>query len=91
VSDGLLLVPVEEADFGIRDDGATFHLRPASEAGCAWVAAHHNDDELTLEGGVAVEPRELDAIIDQIEHDGLRLGPHEGSPRIDTWPGECDF
>lgn len=83
-------VPVEQADFRIRDDGTTFHVRPTSDAGRAWVA-EHRPGKLTREGGIAVEPRSLDGLIEVIEAAGLRFGPHEGKARIDTYPGESDF
>jgi hypothetical protein len=81
------VVPVEEADFRIRDDGVSFHVRPTSEAGKAWVA-EHIDGDLTGEGGFAVEPRSLDGIEGDIEADGLKFGPHEGKARVDFFPGE---
>ena len=82
-------VPVEQADFRIRDDGTTFHVRPVSDAGRAWVAEH--ETKPTWEGGIAIEPRFLDGLIEVIEAAGLRFGPHEGKARIDTYPGESDF
>jgi hypothetical protein len=39
----------------------------------AWIA-EHIEGGLTTAGGISVEPKELDRIIDRIEADGLRLG-----------------
>jgi hypothetical protein len=83
------LVSVEEADFRIRDDGVTFHVRPTSAAGKAWLAKHVNQ-ELTPEGGLAVKPATVEELILDIEADGLRFGPHEGEARIDFFPGESE-
>jgi hypothetical protein len=81
------MVSVEDADFRIRDDGVTFHFRPTSAAGKAWLAKH-DSHELTAEGGLAVKPASVEALILDIEADGLRFGPHEGEARIDFFPGE---
>ena len=83
-------VPVEQADFRIRDDGTSFHLRPISDTGQAWIAKYESG-KLTAEGGVAVAPRSIERMIEAIEADGLRFGPHEGEARLDTYPGESDF
>jgi hypothetical protein len=83
------VVSAEEADFRVRDDGVTFHLRPTSEDGREWIR-NHIDRELTPEGGIAVEPASIEAMIDDIEAGGLRFGPHEGEARVDFFPGESE-
>lgn len=85
----LPLVPIEQADFRIRDDGVTFHVRPTSEAGREWVA-EHSESELSSEGGISVKPGLLDEVILDIEADGLRFGPNEGGARVDFFPGESE-
>jgi hypothetical protein len=80
------VVAIKKADFPIRDDGVSFHVRPTSEAGKTWIA-RHIDGGLTPEGGISVEPRALERVIDEIEADGLRFGPHEGEVRVDFFPG----
>jgi hypothetical protein len=84
------LVAAEDADFRVRDDGTTFHVRATSDAGSAWLASRYRDDELTAEGGVAAEPRSVDEVIDEIERAGLRCGPPEGPPMLDQYPGEAE-
>ncbi len=83
------MVSGEDADFRIRDDGMTFHIRPTSDAGTAWLAKHVSH-ELTPEGGLAVKPAAVEELILDIEADGLRFGPHEGEARIDFFPGESE-
>jgi hypothetical protein len=85
----LSIVSVELADFRIRDDGVTFHVRPTSRVGKAWLAKHAGH-ELTPEGGLAVKPASVEELILDIEADGLRFGPHEGEARIDFFPGESE-
>ena len=85
----LPIVSVEQADFRIRDEGVTFHVRPTSGAGKAWLAKHISQ-ELTPEGGLAVKPAAVEELILDIEADGLRFGPHEGEARIDFFPGESE-
>lgn len=83
------VVSVERADFRIRDDGVSFHVRPTSEAGRAWIAEHIGH-ELTPDGGMEVKSGSIEQVIVDIETDGLRFGPHEGEPRIDFFPGESE-
>jgi hypothetical protein len=51
------VVSVEEADFRIRDDGGTLHVRPTYAAE-AWLG--DRSVARTAEGGIAVDPRLLE-------------------------------
>jgi hypothetical protein len=62
------------ADFTAAHHGSLFLLHPLTPAATAWVDAHLPEDRMTWAGGVVVEPRYLDDIVNGILGDGLRCG-----------------
>lgn len=62
------------ADFSVRNFGSLFTLTPRSDAGEAWVAENISGDEVTRwAGGIVVEHRYLDSIVEGITADGLAV------------------
>lgn len=61
-------------DFRVANHGSIALVTPQTAAARAWVDEHLPEDHLTFGGGVVVEPRYLDDILEGITVDGLSLG-----------------
>jgi hypothetical protein len=64
-------IPV--ADLSVDNQGSICLLRAKTEAGRDWVAEHIPADAQWWCGGVVVEPRYIDAIVDGAMNDGLEV------------------
>lgn len=62
---------VQSADFEVRNEGSIFILKPNSDAAVEWIDQHIADEAMTWGGGIVVEHRFIDAIIDGFTADGL--------------------
>jgi hypothetical protein len=60
-------------DFTFNDHGSIAILTPLTEAAKDWVAVHLPDNALTFGGGVVIEPRYVDHILEGIDEDGLTV------------------
>lgn len=61
------------ADFSFKNHGSVCILEPLSEAGKEWASEHLPDDAQSWGGGVVIEPRYADPILDGIAADGLEV------------------
>lgn len=59
------------ADFTITNHGNICLLTPNTNDAQTWAANHLPDDALTFGGGIAIEPRYVDAIVDGFQSEGL--------------------
>lgn len=60
-------------DFAIAHHGSICILTPLTKEAKVWVDDNLPDDALSWCGGVAIEPRYVDSVIDGIATDGLSL------------------
>jgi hypothetical protein len=61
------------ADLRIQNEGSILILFGESEIGRAWIVEHIPEDAIRWAGGVIVEPRYIDAIIQGAIGDGLEV------------------
>lgn len=62
---------VHVPDFRVENHGSVCLLKPVTQAAKDWVGDHLPDDAQWFGGGVAIEPRYLDAILSGIDDEGL--------------------
>lgn len=58
-------------DFTVSNHGSICILTPHTEDAQEWVENHLPEDALTFAGGIVIEPRYIDDILDGISEDGL--------------------
>ena len=61
------------ADISIHNHGSIMIFIPTSDAGREWIADHIATDAMRWAGGVVVEPRYAQDIVDGAFHDGLEV------------------
>jgi len=61
------------SDFLFVNHGSATILTPLTEAARDWVADHLPDDALTFGGGVVIELRYVDNILEGLTDDGLTV------------------
>jgi len=61
-------------DFSVANHGSIALLTPQTPEARSWVDEHLPEDVMTFGGGIVVEPRYLDGILEGITIDGLSLG-----------------
>lgn len=62
-----------EHDFAINNQGTIVILTPVSPAGEVWADSHLPEDKIVYGGGVAIEHRCIDNILDGIAEAGLKV------------------
>lgn len=62
-----------DADFTVAGGGTLYILRPNTQAAKEWASENLPDDAQRWGGGVAIEHRYIDAIIEGIRADGLEV------------------
>jgi hypothetical protein len=62
-------------DFELRDEHTIFLLRPVTEDAHDWVANNIAQDSTEWCGGIVVEYRHVWRILDEIDAEGLTVGP----------------
>lgn len=60
-------------DFTVRGGGTLYILTPLTIPAREWVAEHISDDAQTWGGGIAVEHRYINAIVEGARADGLEV------------------
>jgi hypothetical protein len=60
-------------DFTIANHGSIFILTPLTDDGDEWVSQHIPEDAARWGGGIVVEARYIDDIVEGIRDDGLIL------------------
>jgi len=50
-------------------------LRPVTDAACVWVRYRISQDSTEWDGGIVIEPRYVQGILDGIDSEGLTVGP----------------
>ncbi|HTY74946.1 MAG TPA: hypothetical protein VMD05_05195, partial [Candidatus Nanoarchaeia archaeon] len=60
-------------DFVVKNEGSIFILRPVSTAAKDWANEHIPEDATHFGGGIVVEHRYIQDIIDGIKGDGLTV------------------
>lgn len=63
----------DTSDLSIANHGSIMILTPVSDAGREWVSQHIPEDAMRWAGGVVVEPRYAQDIVDGALHDGLEV------------------
>jgi hypothetical protein len=62
------------ADLSVDNHGSILILRGETAEGKDWISEHIPSDAQSWCGGVVVEPRYLDAIVEGAMNDGLEVG-----------------
>lgn len=60
-------------DFRFANHGSIAILTPLTEVADEWVAEHLPDDAMRWAGGVAIEPRYVEPILEGLQGDGLAI------------------
>jgi hypothetical protein len=63
----------EAGDISVVNHGSILIFLPTSDAGREWIAEHIASDAMRWAGGVVVEPRYAQDIVDGAIHDGMEV------------------
>ena len=62
-----------QADFSVQNEGTIFLLIPHTDSANAWIEEHIPEDAQRFGGGIVVEHRYIQDIVEGIQADGLAV------------------
>jgi hypothetical protein len=62
-----------DLDFDVMDEGTIFILTPLTDAAQEWVDANLPSERIEFFGGIVIEHRCIDAILEGAHNDGLKV------------------